>query len=120
MYAAVTAMVMLALLAYRLWVESAYASVLALVAFVMCMSTALYLHYFTALVMAALWLHVLITGHRRKRLAVPVPVSAIGIVVRWVAANLAIAALYLPWAAIAKAQITHGQPWRQCRAERTT
>lgn len=113
MYAAVTAMVLLALLAYRQWTESAYASVLALVAFVMCMTTALYLHYFTALVMAALWLHVLIVGHRRKRLSAPVPVSAIGIVVRWAVANLVIAALYLPWAATAKAQITRGQPWRQ-------
>jgi uncharacterized membrane protein len=93
--------------------ESEYASILALVAFVMCMSTALYLHYFTALVMAALWLHVLIVGHRRKRIPVPVPVSAISIVVRWAAANLVIAALYLPWAATAKAQITRGQPWRQ-------
>jgi len=113
MYAAVTAMVMLALVAYRLWAESAYASILALVAFVMCMSTALYLHYFTALVIAALWLHVLIVGHRRKRLPGPVPVSAIGIVVRWAVANLAIVVLYLPWAATAHAQITRGQPWRQ-------
>jgi mannosyltransferase len=98
MYAAVTAAMLAVCLFYRRWVESGHTSVGALVGIVLSMTAGLYLHYFTALILPALWLHVLLT-HANVR--------------RWLVANLAIAVLYLPWLPTAVDQLTRGQSWRQ-------
>jgi uncharacterized membrane protein len=100
MYAPATAAVLTAALAYRRWTESRFASRRALTAFTAAMVVALYLHYFTALFLAALWIHLIVI--RRE------PPWR-----EWSLAHAAMILAYLPWLSVAADQFSRGQPWRQ-------
>jgi mannosyltransferase len=111
MYAAVTAVVLGACLAYRRWVESAFASRSALTAYTACVVVCLYLHYFTTLALAAISLHALLLatgvlkapGTPPRRLPLKI----------WMAVHAIAGVLYLPWVAVATSQISKGQAWRE-------
>jgi mannosyltransferase len=66
MYALATASVLAMCLAYRRWVDSGFRSRPALVAYAGCATAALYLHYFTALAVAAIWAHTVLVPERRR------------------------------------------------------
>ena len=100
MYAPATAAVLAAALAYRRWLESGFTRRGALIAFTLSMIVALYLHYFTALFLVALWIHLLLAGARRGWRD-------------WVLAHVAMILAYLPWLSVAADQVSRGQPWRQ-------
>jgi mannosyltransferase len=109
MYAPVAAAVLGMCLAYRRWVDSGFERVSALVAYATCLVIAMYLHYFTGLVLVAIWLHAgaLATGRY----------GAAGRAIRsrwrsWLCVHGAAAALYAPWMHTAVTQITRGQYWR--------
>jgi mannosyltransferase len=110
MYALATACVLGMCLAYRRWLESGFHARHALVAYAGCATAALYLHYFTALAVAAIWAHATLW--------------AVGVFSRsddtprlrwkdWLRAHAVMAALYAPWVATAVTQLARGQPWRQ-------
>jgi hypothetical protein len=113
MYAPVTAVVLGACLAYRRWVESAFTSGFAILAYVACATVALYLHYFTALVFAAIWLHVIVLAIGRRGWTAMTETAPPPRWTAWLVAHVAIGACYLPWIGTAMAQITRGQVWRQ-------
>jgi hypothetical protein len=105
MYALATASVLGACLAYRRWVDSGFTRRTMLVAYAACAAVAIYLHYFTALALAAIWVHFVVAGPKRSG-----PRTAI---MQWLVAHVAIGVVYLPWITTAIAQITRGQSWRQ-------
>jgi uncharacterized membrane protein len=112
MYAPAVAAVLGACLAYRRWVDAGFESTPALVAYAACATAALYLHYFTALVLVAIWSHVLLlTTARYTRDGLPCRLRWRGWR-GWLAAHVAMAAMYAPWAGAAFRQIAHGQYWR--------
>ena len=121
MYAPATAFALAACLAYRRWVESGFARPGRLAAFAVAMTGALYLHYFTALVLVALWTHLAVA--RRPAVGERLPRSSTRGVVRdptrapnfwrdWLVTNAAVLAACLPWIPTAAAQIVRGQSWR--------
>ena len=113
MYASVTAVVLGGCLAYRRWVESGFERRRALVAYAACATAALYLHYFTALVFVAIWIHLIVLSLGRRGpsgASAPAPRPRWG---AWLVAHAAIGVLYLPWIGTAIAQITRGRSWRQ-------
>ena len=99
-YALATAAVLGLCLAYRRWVDSDFRSWPALVAYGGCGAAGLYLHYFTALPVVALWLHAIFLATRRPFSWRP-----------WLLVHAGIALLYSPWIGPALAQIERGQPW---------
>lgn len=101
MYPAATAAALGCCLAYRRSLESGFSRPGPLAALVAAFAVALYVHYYTALVIAALWVHLLLTAR------------APAVWRRWIAAHAVIALLYLPWASTAIAQLTRGQSWRE-------
>jgi hypothetical protein len=110
MYALATASVLAMCLAYRRWVDSSFRSRPALVAYSGCATAALYLHYFTALAVAAIWAHTALWAvpfFSRSDDDRPFPWKD------WLVAHAVIGVLYAPWIGTAVAQITRGQPWRQ-------
>jgi len=119
MYAAVTAAVLGAALAYRRWVDSGFTRTSMLVAYACCVVVALYLHYFAALAIAAIWVHFVVFGWRARRADLSGPPDAgpkrpgLRITYAWLIAHVAIVIAYLPWLSTALAQITRGQAWRQ-------
>jgi hypothetical protein len=110
MYALATASVLAMCLAYRWWVDSGFRRRRALLAYSGCATAALYLHYFTAFAVAAIWAHAVLWAtqffSRRDADARPFPWKD------WLLAHAVIGVLYAPWLATAVAQITRGQPWR--------
>ncbi len=108
MYAPASAAVLGACLAYRRWLESEGTRRSALVLYAIAAAAALYLHYFTALAIAAIWLHFVIVGARTAGATRTVtPWKA------WIIANAGVAIAYAPWIPTAFAHLTHGQDWRQ-------
>jgi len=111
MYAAVTALVLGACLSYRRWVDSGFTSGRALVAYAACVVVCLYLHYFTSLVVAAIWLHALLlaTGITRTPTDPPrrLPLTT------WIGVHVIVGLIYLPWVATAVSQVSRGQSWRE-------
>jgi Dolichyl-phosphate-mannose-protein mannosyltransferase len=110
MYAPSAAAVLGMCLAYRRWVDSGCERASALVTYVACLTVALYLHYFTGLVLVAIWLHALTLAIGRYG-------TITGRAVRarwktWLLAHCAVAILYAPWIHTAVTQITRGQYWR--------
>ena len=97
MYAVVTALVLGACLAYHRWLDTA--SRRALFAYSACALGALYCHYFVALVLVAVWLHLSFVVRPR-------------VWRRWLIAHAILAILYLPWLPVEVAQIARGQSWR--------
>ncbi len=113
MYAAVTASVLGACLAYRHWVDSGFTSRIALAGYAVSVALSLYLHYLTALVVVAIWLHVVVlTVGRATRTS-----SAAGARrvpwATWLLVHAAIVLAYLPWIGTAVAHVSRGQSWRQ-------
>lgn len=109
MYASATAAVLGCCLAYRHWVDSGFRNRSALVAYTGCVTVALYVHYFTALVVVAIGVHAFLLASGRYAVAghpSRFPWKA------WLLAHIAVGVLCAPWAATAIAQITQGQPWR--------
>jgi uncharacterized membrane protein len=111
MYAPATALVLASCLAYRRWLDQGCRRITPLVWFVVTSAGALYLHYFTALILPALWIHFAVIGRGRQP-AVPAagrPTARKA----WLVANGAVLLLFLPWLPIAVRQIATGQPWRE-------
>jgi uncharacterized membrane protein len=106
MYALVTMLVMGSCLAFSQWIDSAGTRHAALATFVATAAAALWTHYFAVLVIAAMWIY-LVLATRCGGL------PARRVWGRWLAAQGAIALLYLPWLPTAIAQMTKGQSWRQ-------
>jgi 4-amino-4-deoxy-L-arabinose transferase-like glycosyltransferase len=106
MYAPATACVLAACLAYRRWVDSGFVRTGALAWYAAAAVAALYLHYFTALIVMALWVHLgssaFDAGRAQPRGTWP----------RWLLANGLVLATFLPWLPVAAAQLGRGQPWR--------
>lgn len=111
MYAAVTACILGACVAYRRWVDSGFTNGVALTWYAACVTVSLYLHYFTALAIAAICLHAILlaTGVTRTPSDPPqrLPLTS------WLLVHAVVAAIYLPWVATAASQIRHGQSWRE-------
>ena len=107
MYAPATAAVLAACLAYRRWIESGATRRSALLLYAISATAALYLHYYTALAVIAIWLHFLIVG---ARTAAPDRIFAVWRA--WIVAHVGVAIVYTPWIATAVAQATRGQAWR--------
>ena len=107
MYALATALVLGGSLAYCRWMESGFRRTGDLALFALSAAAALYVHYFTALWLAAVWVH-FISIQRSQGPAS----SGFSTVRAWLIAHVAIAMLYAPWAPSAWAQLRRGQPWR--------
>lgn len=111
MYALTTAAVLGTCVAYRKWVDSGFTRARSLAAVAIWGCAALYLHYFAALVLVAMWAHLLklTLGTRQAQEAASQrrrPLLA------WALTTAAIAVTYLPWGPIAVRQISRGQAWR--------
>ena len=87
---------------YVRWVDSDYRSRGALIGYGVAAVLALYLHYFTALLVGAIGLHAIIARIRRRRRP---PWR------EWLWAHGVMAMLYLPWVSTAAWQIRRGQAW---------
>jgi hypothetical protein len=107
MYAALTATVLAAFIAYRAWVRSGYVRTAALVWYAVAAASSLYLHYFAAVLLTALWAHLAATAIAQRPAATRASVWR-----RWLAANLGVVLLYLPWLPVAIGHLERGQPWR--------
>jgi uncharacterized membrane protein len=107
MYPLLTALVTGACLCYRRWIDSLGQSRRALIVYVLCAVTALYVHYFASLVLAAIACHSLLVLGRHGSLG-----SARRSRMDWALANAAIVIGYGAWAPTAIAQIARGQAWR--------
>ena len=107
MYAPATAAVLGACLAYRRWIESGATRRIPLLLYAICATVGLYLHYYTALAIAAIWLHFLIVGARTAAPARPFAAWK-----AWIVAHVGVVIAYAPWIAIAIRQFTRGQTWR--------
>ena len=105
MYALATALVLGASLAYCRWIESEGRRTRDLMVFALSAAAALYVHYFTALWLAAVWVHFI--AFRWFHSA-----SCPGISRNWLIAHVGMAIAYAPWAPSAWTQLRHGQPWR--------
>jgi uncharacterized membrane protein len=112
MYSMAAAAVLAACVAYRRWVDSHFTRTTALAWVVIWGSAAIYLHYFTALALVAMWVHMLLItlGRRWSRDGDAPP--ARHPLLAWTIATAVIALIYLPWIPTAFTQITHGQSWR--------
>ena len=97
MYAVATACALGACYGYVRWVDSDFRSRRALVGYGACAVLALYLHYFTALLLVAIWLHAMLQSRLAWR--------------PWLAAHAVVALLYSPWIATAATQMARGQAW---------
>ena len=104
MYAPATAVVLGACLAYRRWIESGATRRSALVLYAIAVTAALYLHYYTAFAVVAIWLHFLIVGARTAA-----PDSTFAACRAWIVAHVAVVIAYTPWVAFAWAQVARGQ-----------
>ena len=102
MYALAALLVLSAALSYRRWLESGATRTADLVVYGLVAAAAMYTHYATALALAAIAAHLMFVYRPGTRA-----------ILRWVAANLGAALIYLPWMATALAQIFRGQAWRQ-------
>ena len=102
MYAFATMLVLACCLAFWQWIESDGERRAALLLFVGTATAALWAHYFTSLVLAALWVYVALASYSRRGLWRP-----------WLWANVVIVLCYLPWLPTAVAQMTRGQSWRE-------
>ena len=102
MYALAALLVLSATVSYRRWLESGATRTADLTAYGLAAAAAMYTHYATALALAAMAAH-LVFICRPGRPAV----------LRWIAANLGAALIYLPWMPTAATQIFRGQAWRQ-------
>ena len=111
MYAMTTAAAVGACASYRRWFDSGLERTASLAAFAAWSAVAVYLHYFGILVLAAAWAHFLLFRPRRAKDGPPAPDRRR--LRRWLTANGAIAALFLPWLPIAVRQVVRGQGWRQ-------
>ncbi len=109
MYAPVTALVLGAALAYRAWVDSGFRRHGSLALYALCATCALYMHYFTVLVLVALSVHFLLLSFDRES---PAQGDFMKRWARWVGAHLVVLVAYLPWIRTAIAQLTKGQAWR--------
>jgi hypothetical protein len=111
MYAAVTLFALAACVYYRRWVDSRFTSGAALLSYAGCVGVCLYLHYFTALLVGAIWLHALLlavgVGRSPSDPPTRLPLTS------WVLVHAIVLVAYLPWVAIAASQISHGQSWRE-------
>lgn len=104
MYALATACALGACYAYVRWVDSEYRSTGALVGYGVAAVLALYLHYFTVLILVAIGSHAVALRIRRHRRP---PWRA------WLWTHAVIALVFLPWMGIAAAQVARGQAaWR--------
>jgi len=102
MYALAMACALGACYGYARWVDSGFENRRALAGYAAGVIAALYLHYFTALLFAAIWMHAVFARARRRRW---IPWRF------WVFAHSAVAVLYLPWVSTALAQVAQGQAW---------
>jgi uncharacterized membrane protein len=102
MYALAALLVLAATVSYRRWLESGATRTADVIAYGITAAAAMYTHYATALALAAIAAH-LVFVYRPGWPAV----------LRWIAANLGAALIYLPWMPTAAAQIFRGQAWRQ-------
>jgi uncharacterized membrane protein len=107
MYAPASAAVLGACLAYRRWIESGATRRSALVLYAISAAVALYLHYYSALVIVAIWLHFLIVGARTAA-----PDRTFAVWKAWIVAHVGVAIAYAPWIAAAYAQVTRLPAWR--------
>jgi uncharacterized membrane protein len=103
MYAPATLAVLAGTLAWVRWIDSEGRSMRALAGVTIAAAAALYLHYFTALWLASLVVFTALWRPAQDRGAV---------LRRFGLALLTVAAIYLPWAAIAMTHFVRGQPWR--------
>jgi mannosyltransferase len=102
MYALAAILVLAATVSYRRWLESGATRTADLIAYGITAAAAMYTHYATALALIAIAAHLVFVYRPGRRS-----------VLRWVAANLGAALIYLPWMSTALAQIFRGQAWRQ-------
>lgn len=101
-YALLTAATLGLCLAYRRWIESGGEGRSPLALYAIATAIALSLHYFAALVVAALWLHFVFGGGRR---AVPRRTWR-----AWFVANAVVAVAYAPWV-IAAVRFSRWNAW---------
>ena len=107
MYAPATVAVLGACLAYRRWIESGATRRSALLLYAISATVALYLHYYTAFAIIAIWLHFVIVGARTAA-----PDRAFSAWKAWIVAHVGVAIAYAPWIATAFAQVARDQVWR--------
>jgi uncharacterized membrane protein len=107
MYAPATAAVLGACLAYRRWIESGGTRRSALLLYAVSVTVALYLHYYTALAVIAIWLHFLIAGARTAA-----PERTFQAWKAWLVAHAGVAIAYAPWIPTAVEQVTGDHAWR--------
>ncbi|MGE2835571.1 glycosyltransferase family 39 protein [Mycobacterium sp. SMC-4] len=107
MYPWATAAVLAACVSYRRWVDTGGVRPSALLLYGVSVTTALYLHYYTALAITAIWLHFIIAGARQTR---PERTSAAW--KAWIVAHVGVALAYAPWIPTAIAQVGRGQAAR--------
>jgi uncharacterized membrane protein len=113
MYAATMVAVLAGAIGWRRWIESGFRRTGALLTVIAAATVGLYLHYFSALFIAALWTHLLALTVWRARTGAPAVATPAAAWRRWTAATVAIGVLYGPWVPTAIRQITQGQAWRQ-------
>jgi hypothetical protein len=114
MYAATMVTVLVGAMGWRRWIESGFRRTGALMTVVIAATVALYLHYFSALFIAALWTHLLALTVWRSGADTPAgPGPTSRAWTRWAIATATIGLLYSPWVPTAIRQITQGQAWRQ-------
>jgi uncharacterized membrane protein len=104
MYAPATAVVLGACLAYRRWIESGATRRSALLVYAIAVTAALYLHYYTALAVVAIWLHFAILGARTAA-----PDRTFAAWKAWSVAHVGVMIAYTPWIAPALGQVTRAQ-----------
>lgn len=114
MYTAAMVAVLAAALLYRTWVRSSFRRTSALAGVVVALTAGLYLHYFVALFIAALWVHLAALSLPFTRPTDAPPRDRVRAAwIQCVLGQVTIAVLYMPWVSTAYTQITNGQSWRQ-------
>lgn len=105
MYPAAGAAVLGACLACRRWIDSGCHDRRALIWYALCAAIGLYLHYFTALPLVVMCLHVFLRlrGHGDARATARRA---------WTRAQVAIIVAFAPWMPVLAMQVMRGQDWR--------
>jgi uncharacterized membrane protein len=106
MYAPATAVVLGACVAYRRWIEAGATRRSALVLYAISVTAALYMHYYTAFAIVAIWLHFVIAGARTAP-----PERTVAAWKAWLVAHAGVVIAYTPWIGAAFTQVTRDKPF---------